>query len=303
MDLESYIPEFLLHIGRERNFSPGTIEYYDLDMKQFVEFLSVEFTDGLNDPKNIDIIVFRAYEAGLGEAGYKIGTIHRKIAVLRSFFKFLYSRNAIDVNYTKHIKLPKMPKKFPSFLDFAQANRAMELPDISTPLGVRNKAIMELLYATGIRRGELVGLDMHSIDFYRMLIKVFGKGSKERLVPFNESAQKALEEYLSTVRPSLQKKPDERALFLTKNGNRISAVGVYNIVRKYLSQVTDGKQNPHTLRHTFATHLLEMGADLMAIKELLGHESVGTTQVYTHTTIEYLRQVYQKAHPKGKKSK
>ena len=301
MDLESYIPEFLLHIGKERNFAAGTVRYYDVDLKQFVDFLKTEFPDGLTDPKNIDIIVLRAYIAGLVQAGYKTGTIHRKIDVLRSFFKFLYNRNAIDVNFVKHIKLPKMPKKFPSFLDFAQANKAMELPDTSKPLGLRDKAIMELLYATGIRRSELVGLNLDDIDFPQMRIKVFGKGSKERIVPFNESAKRALEEYISRARPLFDKSGTERALFLARSGARISSEEVYLIVRKYLRQVTDGKSSPHILRHTFATHLLERGADLMAIKELLGHESIATTQVYTHTTIEHLREIYRKAHPKGDK--
>ncbi|MCD6595681.1 tyrosine recombinase XerD [bacterium] len=301
MDLESYIPEFLLHIGKERNFAAGTVEYYDVDLKQFVDFLQTEFPDGLENPKSIDIIVLRAYIAGLVQSGYKTGTIHRKIDVLRSFFKFLYNRNVIDVNYIKHIKLPKMPKKFPSFLDFAQANKAMELPDTSKPLGLRDKAVMELLYATGIRRSELVGLNLDDVDFPQMRIKVFGKGSKERIVPFNESAKNAMEEYLSRARPLFDKSGSAKALFLTRNGTRVSPQDVYKIVRKYLTQVTDGKRSPHVLRHTFATHLLENGADLMAIKELLGHESIATTQIYTHTTIEHLREIYRKAHPKGDK--
>ncbi len=301
MDIESYIPEFLLHIGKERKYSDGTVEYYEIDLKQFVDFLKTEFPNGVENPKEIDIIVLRGYIASLTRAGYKTSTIHRKVSVLRSFFKFLYSRNAIDVNYTKHIRLPRMPNKFPSFLDFAQANRAMELPDTSTKLGVRDKAIMELLYATGIRRSELVNLDIYDVNFAKMQIKVFGKGKKERIVPFNQSAKCALEEYISTVRESLIKNKDEKALFISSHGKRISPQEVYLIVKKYLTRVTDGKRSPHILRHTFATHLLEMGAELMAIKELLGHQSIATTQVYTHTTIEHLRKIYQKAHPKSDK--
>ena len=296
MKLEDYIPEFLLHVGRERNFSAGTVEYYEVDLKQFVNFLEEQFPAGLEDPGQIDLIVLRAYVANLVSAGYKTGTVHRKIAVLRSFFRFLYSRGAVEVNYSKHLRLPKMPKRFPSFLDMAQANRALELPDTSTPTGIRDRAILELLYATGIRRSELVGLNVDDVDFTQMKIKVFGKGRKERIVPFNEDAKNALMEYLK-VRDKFSKTPDEKALFLSRRGKRISPQEVYEIVKKYLSVVTDGKKSPHVLRHTFATHLLEMGADLMAIKELLGHESIATTQKYTHTTIEFIKQVYQKAHP------
>ncbi len=296
VELEDYIPEFLLHIGKERNFSEGTVKYYEIDLKQFVDFLGEEFPAGLEDPRQIDLIVLRAYVARLVQAGYKVGTIHRKIAALRSFFKFLYARGVIDVNYSKHIRLPKIPKRYPSFLDFAQANQAMELPDTSTPLGIRDRAIMELLYATGIRRSELCGLNLQDVDLDGMKIKVFGKGRKERIVPFNEAAKNALIDYLN-VRDKFLKNPDEKSLFLSRRGERISPQEVYRLVKKYLSQVTDGKRSPHILRHTFATHLLEMGAELMAIKELLGHESIATTQKYTHTTIEYLREVYRKAHP------
>ncbi|HDG67903.1 MAG TPA: tyrosine recombinase XerC [candidate division Zixibacteria bacterium] len=296
MELEDYIPEFLLHIGKERNFSDGTVEYYETDLAQFVDFLKEQFPAGLEDPRQIDLIVLRAYVANLVNAGYKAGTIRRKIAALRSFFKFLYSRGVVEVNYSRHIKLPKMPKRYPSFLDFAQANEAMELPDTSTPRGIRDRAIMELFYATGIRRSELCGLDLDDVDLTGMKIRVFGKGRKERIVPFNEAAKHALMDYLR-IRDKFLKDPEERALFLSQKGKRISPEEVYVIVKKYLSQVTDGKRSPHILRHTFATHLLEMGAELMAVKELLGHELVTTTQRYTHTTIEYIRQVYKKAHP------
>ncbi|MCD6417426.1 tyrosine recombinase XerC [bacterium] len=300
MDTESYISEFLLHLGKERNYSERTVEGYELSLRQFIEFLRTEFPEGISDPKNIDIIVLQAFIAGLMSGGYSVHSVHTKVSALRSFFKFLFSRGAVDVNPARLLRLPRLPKKLPSFLDFAQINGALELPDTSKPAGMRDRAIMELLYATGMRRNELVNLNLEDIDLKNGQVKVFGKGSKERIVPFGSAARAALEEYLSVARPKMVKSSDERALFVSKYGKRLSPLSVNNIVRKYLSQVTDGKRSPHTLRHTFATHLLEMGADISSVKELLGHSSIGTTQIYTHTTIEFLRDVYRRAHPKSK---
>lgn len=299
MDINDYISEFLLHIGKERNYSTHTVECYELALRQFVEFLERDFADILNKPAKSDIIILRAFVAGLVDAGYSPRSVHTKIAALRSFFKFLYSRGAIEINPAKHIRLPRLPQKLPTFLDFAQTNAAMELPDTTTSKGIRDWTIMELFYATGIRRSELVSLDVSDIDFALMQIKVMGKGSKERLVPFGEGAKKALERYISEARPIHLKDRTEKALFLNRTGKRLSTRSVNNIVRKYLMRVTDGKASPHTLRHTFATHLLQMGADIISVKELLGHEDIGTTQIYTHTSIEFLRETYRKSHPRS----
>ncbi len=300
MKLQDYISEFLLYARKERGFSNGTVANYEQDLSLFVEFLENEFPEGLADISQIDLIVLRAYLSRLLFSGYKVSTIHTKIAAVRSFFKFLFRIGAIETNYTKYLKLPKLHKKFPSFLDFAQANKALSLPDKDTILGRRDLAILELLYATGIRRAELVGLNLRDVDIEMMRVKVLGKGNKERFVPFGQAARNAIRDYLSLSRPKLAKNSDEKAFFLSRDGNRISPRQVYNIVRKYLSVVTDGKSSPHVLRHTFATHLLEMGADIMSVKELLGHESVATTQIYTHLTIERLAEIYRKSHPRGK---
>ncbi len=299
METEGYISEFLLHLSKERNYSARTIEGYELSLRQFAEFLQREFPDGLDNPKNVDVIVLQAYIAGMMDGGYSIYSVHTKVAALRSFFKFLFRNGAVDMNPARLLRLPRLPKKLPSFLDFAQINEALQLPDANKPAGIRDIAILELLYATGMRRNELVNLNIENIDFDIMAVKVFGKGSKERIIPFGDAAKSALEEYISAARPKMLKSDDEKALFLNKFGKRLSPLSINNIVKKYLSKVTDGKRSPHTLRHTFATHLLEMGADITSVKELLGHESIGTTQIYTHTTIEYLRDVYRKAHPKG----
>ena len=303
MNIQDYISEYLLHIGKERNYSQKTVENYELSLRHFFEFLEKEFPEGVEELQCIDIVVLRSFVAGLVDAGYDPATIHLKVSALRAFFKFLFSRGIVEANPARHIKLPRKPKKLPSFLDLVQVSDALKLPDCDKPAGIRDIAIMELLYATGIRRGELIGLNLQDVDLRQMRITVFGKGRKERIVPFGESAKKALEEYLSIGRSALAKSSTEKALFLNNRGRRLSPISLTAVVKKYLSHVTDGKKSPHVLRHTFATHLLEMGADLMSIKELLGHEDIGTTQIYTHTTMEFLREVYRKAHPKetGKK--
>ncbi len=300
MDLESYISEFLLHISRERALSRLTVATYETSLRQFVDFLREEFPKGLSDPNAIDIIVIRGFVAGLVRAGYKVSSIHSKVAAVRAFFRFLYSRGVVDVNYARHVRLQRLPRKPPSFLDFAQINEALMLPNTETILGKRDAAILELLYATGIRCSELVALDLPDVDFGGMQVRVMGKGGKERIVPFGEAAKEALELYISSARPVLARGRDTPALFLSKSGLRLSRADVYRIVRRYLSSVSESCRGPHSLRHTFATHLLEMGADLMSVKELLGHASIGTTQVYTHTTVERLKRVYRKAHPREK---
>ncbi len=307
MDIESYMAEFLLHIGKNKNFSNGTVGYYEFDLKEFAEFLREEFPECLDDAKNIDILVLRGYAAKLVQSKLQIGTVHRKIAVLRSFSKFLYSRAAIDVNYARHLRLPRMPKKLPTFLDFTQIDTAIDLvasDEVDNKhklLQIRDKTIIEIFYCTGIRASELAGLNLQSVDLEQCKMLVFGKGRKERIVPFGDSARASLKAYLDNVRPQLVNDKDEVAFFLSRHGKRIRYSEIYRLVRRNLARVTDGKRSPHVLRHTFATHLLENGADIMAIKELLGHESVATTQKYSHTTIEYLRNSYRKAHPKSTK--
>lgn len=300
MNINDHIAEFLLHIRKVRNFSDLTVLTYKIDLEDFSEFLSEKFPKALEDTTKLDIWVLRTYLAGLMEAGLSPKTIQRKISALKSFLKFLVANGVIEINIAKYIKLPKADKKIPTFLDHEQTEKIFEIISPDDPIGARNIAILELLYATGIRRSELVKLNIDDIRMNENTIRVLGKGKKERIVPFGEPAKNALKHYLSFGRPAL-KPQDKKALFISKKGRRISANQVYLLVRKTLSLVTDGKRSPHILRHTFATHLLDEGADLMSIKELLGHESIATTQIYSHATVEHLLQIYKKAHPKGKK--
>ncbi|MCK5833492.1 tyrosine recombinase [bacterium] len=297
--LANLISEFLLYISKERHLSPNTVASYKVDLTQLLDFLTDNFPEGLINPKNIEIVDLRGFLAGLKHAGYSKRSIHRKISSVRSFFAFLYSREIVEFNPARYLTLPKLEKRLPNFLDFAQANEALELPNDSTPLGIRDKAIMEVLYGTGIRASELLAIDKHRLNLENSEIKVIGKGNKERIVLIGEPAIEAIKDYIR-IRPDLLSEKKETAFWLTKSGMELNRRDLYNIVHKYLKQVTDGKASPHVMRHTFATHLLDCGADLLAVKELLGHESLSTTQIYTHLTIEHLKETYRKAHPKSR---
>ena len=207
-------------------------------------------------------------------------------------------REVVSVNPAKGLSLPKLEKRLPTFLDFAQAQRAIELPDTKEPTGIRDRAIMEILYDTGIRASELLGLNISRIDFDKGELRILGKGNKERIVFIGNPAIDALKAYLKAKEELLSDKSGN-AFWLSRKGAPLQRKDIYEIVHKYLRTQTDGKASPHVLRHTFATHLLERGADLMSIKELLGHESLSSTQIYTHITVQHLKEIYKTAHPKG----
>ena len=299
LNLDDHISEFLSYLRRERGCSTNTIEAYERDIAQFAAFLREQFPDGISDPRTIDILVFRAFAAYLRlERKYTNSSIERKLVAVRSLFKYLLSIGAIDVNFTRYIKTPRKERYIPSFLQLSQVAGVLEPLDTDTPRGKRDIAIMELFYATGIRRSELISLDIGQIDLRSGEIKIIGKGNKKRTVFFGEPARRALVDWLK-VRKSVAK-PNEKALFVgTRSGKRIIPKQVYNIVKHYLALGAGVKGSPHTLRHSFATHLLEQGADLITIKELLGHKSLATTQIYTHTSIERLKKIYREAHPKA----
>jgi integrase/recombinase XerC len=264
-----------------------------------VAFLKENYPEGLENPQKIDVIDMRGFLVGLKHAGYASNSIHRKISAARSFFDFLYVREIIKMNPARYVRLPKLEKHLPTFLDFSQANLALNLPDKSKPLGVRDAAIMEILYDTGIRASELLGIDTNNISMKSGEIKILGKGNKERIVLIGPPAIEAIREYIS-VRPQILKEKSTPDFWLSKTGSPLARKDLYMIVHKYLSQITDGKASPHVMRHTFATHLMERGADLLAVKELLGHVSLSTTQIYTHTSIEHLKKSYNEAHPRSK---
>lgn len=297
-DIKDLLSEFIIFLKKEKDYSPHTISSYENDLGQFVDFLEEQFPEGLTDTAEIDKVVIRHYLAGLKRSGYKPSSLERKITAIRSFFKFLYNRDVIDINYSNFIKVPKKGEKKPSFLSLAEVHELLELPDKEDDLGARDLAILELLYDTGIRLSELTNINVNDLDLKKMKLKVLGKGEKERIVPFGKYATDSLRNYLEHRQNLLNN--ETQALFLNNNGKRISPRGVQKRVKKYLGEVSDRDLSVHSIRHTFATHLLDQGADLLTVKELLGHVSLSTTQTYTHTTMERIKNVYKKSHPRAK---
>jgi len=257
-----------------------------------------------NNIQYIDRSIMRKYIVYLKKCDYSVRSICRKISTIRSFFKFLSREGIVDINPTINLITPKIDKKLPSFLYLEEINKLIETPPGNIIFGIRDRAILELLYGTGMRVGELVNLNIHDIDLYEKIVRVFGKGSKERILPLGNPSIKALQEYL-TSRNIFRKnisinKNDPNALFLNRFGGRLSARSIRRIIIKYMKIAGLNKKiSPHVLRHSFATHLLGGGADLRSVQELLGHESLSTTQIYTHITKERLKAIYKKSHPRS----
>lgn len=294
---KEYIDKFLTHLRIEKNASDFTLKAYKSDLGQFVQFLEDTNTQKITK-KSI-----RSFLALLFKGGLKSATVNRKLASLKSFFKFLCMRELVDCDPTLNLYFLKTDRRLPSFLEYETIMTALEFPDMNTFDGLRDRVILELFYGTGIRLRELVGLNLGDIDFLNGLVKVEGKGSKQRLVPLGKVTAKYVKKYINQREKflvSLAKTSE--ALFLNQRGNRIPPRRVQSIVKKYLLLASDKNEAyPHILRHSFATHLLEEGADLLAVKELLGHSSLSTTQVYTHLTAERLKEVYKQAHPRAEK--
>ena len=301
--MKDKIKEFLGYLKNMRNYSSHTINAYEDDLSQFDDFLCRHYEGKNYNPQNIDQLTIRLYLGDLLEKGLAKSSIARKLAAVRSFLKYLLKKHYIDTNPTLNLVTPKLNKKLPSFLDEKAIEKMMEVPDTSTVKGLRDRAILEVFYSTGIRLNELINLKLSDVDFRNETLKVFGKGSKHRIVPFGRKAKSALQKYLIAREKFINDETsdeEKKLLFLSSRGKRLYPKGVYLIVKRYISAVSEiEKKSPHVLRHTFATHLLNRGADLRAVKELLGHENLSTTQLYTHVTINRLKRIYEQAHPKA----
>ena len=288
---------FLKYLSDEKNYSKYTIINYGKDLKLFNRFLEIE---KISDIKKIDYKIIRQYLSFLYNFNYEKKTVARNISTLRSFFKYLIKENIIKDNPMILIENPKLEKKLPKVLNNIEIEDILDIPDTNTTLGIRDSAIIETIYSTGIRVSELVNIKTKDIDFSNMRIIITGKGNKERIVLFGKVLKNKLDLYLSKSRNELLKNSTEY-LFLNKNGNKLTSRGVEEIINKVLKQGHIAyKISPHTLRHTFATHMLNNGADLKTVQELLGHESLSTTQIYTHVSNERLKRVYLNTHPRGK---
>lgn len=299
------LDQFFQHLKYERNMSPHTQRNYASDLEQFREFiLRIEKRDDI-PVKNIDRLTIREWMSSMHAAEKSKASIARKLASLRTFFQFLIREGKLETNPAKLVATPRIERKLPNHLSMEDAVRLIELPDTNTDLGRRDRAILEFLYATGIRVSELVGINLNDIDFRERMVRVMGKRKRERIVPFHEHALQALMLYLETSRPLFlaecrEAERDLNAVFLHRRGGRLTTRSVGRMLDKYIKQCADIHNiSPHSLRHSFATHLLDQGADLRDIQELLGHVRLSTTQIYTQVSMEKMIEVYDKAHPKA----
>jgi integrase/recombinase XerC len=317
------IQEFVNYLKFEKHFSDYTTRCYGTDMEQYVTYIMAGHSetdssqsenwggstaaatqtelkvDQLLLAANVNSI--RAYMAQLNDHHYSKSTLGRKLATLRSFYKFLVKRHHVDNNPASTIRTPKQEKKLPKFLEYEQIQKLLDTPPADSWLGARDRAMMETMYSTGVRVSELVGLNPNDVDFLSEVIHIRGKGKKERICPIGSRALQAIQNYLEFRKRRMESDPnfDGRVLFANKHGKRLSTRSVCRKMSKYLMEAgLDPGISPHTLRHSFATHMLNNGADLRSVQELLGHQSLSTTQIYTHVTTNHMKEQYQNAHPR-----
>jgi integrase/recombinase XerC len=303
-----HIEAFIGFLAKQRGYSTNTLRAYRSDLKQFARFLA---SKGLLKDKEVEgsevainLNVLRGYLANMSR-GLKRSTISRKLSAVRSLFLFLEKRKLMEGNPAAELSTPRRERYIPRYLPVDEAVALVEGPRDKTPIGLRDKAMLEVLYSCGVRVGELTSMNLSSIDYSERVVKVMGKGSKERIVPIGVHAVSALREYLEAAVPLRirgKNLKSDQPLFLNAKGGRLSPRSVGRIIKKYVSKTgLPGDISPHAMRHTYATHLLDGGADLRSVQELLGHASLSTTQRYTHVTLDKLMEVYDKTHPRSKK--
>lgn len=293
------IERFLDFMAAERGASPLTLKSYREDLLQLEEFLS---SGGCRGPADASSALLRRFQGGLGGAGYAPATVARKLASMRSFYAFGQREGWMKTNPAKPLRSPRRPRKLPTFLTGAEISTLLATPNPEAPGGLRDRAILELMYSSGVRVRELTGLDDGDLDLANGTIRVRGKGRRERLGIVGSQARDAIRQWLAArPRPGAARAGRSRPLFTNRFGGRLSVRGVARLLEKHLAAAGLGiRASPHTLRHSFATHLLDAGADIRSVQELLGHKSLVTTQIYTHVTTTRLREAFDKAHPRAK---
>lgn len=301
-----WLPEFLEYLRVERGLAANTLESYARDLRQFaayVESHAAVRTVGDTDTAGAEAVersTVVAYLLELEASGKAMATIARRLAALRAFYQFLVRERHVRRDPTADLSSPRLKRRLPRVLSVAEVERILTQPDASSATGLRDRAMLELLYATGIRVSELTSLNTSDVDLEGALVRCIGKGDKERIIPMGGAAVAALEAYLTHGRRRFARPPSGRTLFLNHHGQRLTRQGFWKIVKKYAEQAHITKAiTPHTLRHSFATHLLENGADLRSVQEMLGHADISTTQIYTHVTRGRLHEVYAKSHPRA----
>jgi len=303
MNFINAINDFLTYMGSVRSYSDHTVEAYRRDLEQFYAFSCEYFNKDDVSLGEIDKVTLRHFLGMLTEAKYSARSAARKLASLKSFFKYCLRRGWIEKNPAYSIKSPKIPRTLPTVLSKEQTRKLFQNIDVHDFVSARDAAILELFYASGIRLSELVNLRLRDIQFRNKLISVLGKGNKQRLLPLGGMSHEALKVYLHYYEKEFEKPGNDDPLFVSRSGKSISVRNVRLRVEKHLKEVSNGakKNSPHVLRHSFATHLLDEGADLESVRMMLGHESLSTTQVYTHVKMERLKEAYTKAHPRADK--
>ncbi|MBP2642148.1 MAG: Tyrosine recombinase xerC [Firmicutes bacterium] len=297
VDMEGYVNEFINYLAVERGLAQNTLESYGRDLRQFQTFLQSGQLDFIKDSNRNTII---NYLSNLQSKGRAVSTISRNLAAIKSFYQYLVRERYLEKDPAAHLESPKLEKKLPKILSITEVEELLKQPNTFFPAGLRDKAMLELLYATGIRVSELIALNISDVNLDMGYIKCFGKGSKERIVPLGSIAAKCVQEYIQRGRQKLVRTYEEASLFVNHHGNRLTRQGFWKIIKKYASEASINKDiTPHTLRHSFATHLLENGADLRSVQEMLGHADISTTQIYTHVTKNHLKEVYDKSHPRA----
>ena len=297
-NLKTILSEFLSYLEKERGFSTHTIKAYHTDLNRFISFVSEE--EKISNFMAVNRHTIRNYLGVEFDQGLSSKTVARRLASVKSLFKYLMQSEQLKDNPAIHVKSPKISQTLPNFIDEKVIDILMESPDVSTKKGVRDRAILELFYSTGIRLSELIELNIGSIDPINQLAKVHGKGDKERLIPFGNRAKFWVENYLKNRALSFNSTSAHNPLFVNEKEKRIPKSTVQRRIRNYIKLVAEGERlGPHILRHTFATHLMDRGADIRAVKDLLGHNSLSSTQVYTHIKPEKMKKIYKQAHPHG----
>jgi integrase/recombinase XerD len=293
-----FLKEYLALLKVEKNLSENTITSYQTDLIKLFDFLESEKINDLNDVKYKHLTKY--FEKQRDE-GINSSTVSRYSSSIKGFFSFMLKERYIKKNPALNLKSTKIARSLPSVLSFNEVEKILDLPKTNDKLGLRDKAILELLYSSGLRVSELLNLKISDLFFDDEVIRVLGKGSKQRIVPIGKSAVNWITEYLKTVRPLLEKRAKSgNLIFLNSRGSKLSRMSIWKIVTKYCEQAEIKKDvHPHTFRHSFATHLLEGGADLRAVQEMLGHSDISTTQIYTHIDREYVKQIHKDFHPRG----
>ena len=302
--MKEQIKRFLTYLSVEKGFSDNTLAAYQNDLSQLAAFIEEEASKSGKTSSWVDFNrqSMLAYQLQLKERNYAATTLARKIAAAKSFFKFLMTEGIITENPTQNVVSPNVGRLLPKPISLKQVRLLLDQPTKqSTPEAKRDQAMLELLYASGMRVSELISLNIDDMDIEGGFVRCFGKGNKERLIPIYRQAAVIVDEYIKEARPQIVRRKEEKALFLNRRGDRLTRQGFWQILKGYARAAgLDVEITPHTLRHSFATHMLSGGADLRSVQELLGHANISTTQVYTHLTSDHVRRTYEKSHPRAK---